>query len=71
MNTETKVDFRTPLQKKRDERDEKLNARFNEINATMPDKSKWLIWRAIGNEFGMKPQGVRAALNRIHKKITN
>jgi hypothetical protein len=62
------LDFRTPLQRERDERDEKMFARFKEVRESMPDKSLWLVWRAVGNEFGLHPQGVRSAIERYERK---
>jgi hypothetical protein len=65
---EEKIDFRTPLQKERDERDEKIYARYMEIRDRATKTSQWAIWRVLSGEFGMKPQGIRYAIERQVKK---
>lgn len=64
-----KIDLRTPLQRKRDERDEKLYARYTEMKAKVPEGSAWSMCRVLAGEFKMRPQGVRNALNRTCKKL--
>jgi hypothetical protein len=62
------IDFRTPLQRERDKRDEIICARYNEIKCQAPKDSQWAIWRVLSEEFGMKPQGIRYAIERKTRK---
>lgn len=59
------LDLRTPLQKKKDERNEKIHQEYKKILENPPEKStKWAIWRAIGAKYGLKAQGVRVILSK-------
>jgi hypothetical protein len=66
---EEKVDFRTPLQIERDKRDAEIYTRYKEIESAYPDKSQWMLWRALSNEFTpLSPMGIRFAIEREKKK---
>jgi hypothetical protein len=65
MNDTKDLDFRTPLQKARAERDERIYARWIEIKGVA--KNRWAAWRLISYEFGMQPQGIRGAINRYER----
>lgn len=61
----TELDLRTPLQKKKDERNEKIHQEYKKILENPPKKStKWAIWRAIGAKYGLKAQGVRVIISK-------
>ena len=62
------IDLRTPLQRVRDERDDKLFARFTEMRAKVPGGSTWAMCRVLADEFNMQPQGVRYAIKRSCKR---
>jgi hypothetical protein len=66
MNKIKRLDFRTPLQKERDERAAKVYARHLEIKDFAT--SQWAAWRVIADEFGMKPEGVRSIVIRHDAK---
>ena len=64
MNAE-QLDLRTPLQKEKDERNEKIFQEYKKILENPPEKfTKWAIWRAIGAKYGLKAQGVRVILSK-------
>jgi hypothetical protein len=63
-----KVDLRTPLQRQRQEREIKIYARYKAIEQQLPEATKWAIYRIIAEEFEMRPQGVRSAIERQKTK---
>lgn len=40
----------------------------NDIIEKAPRDSQWAVWRVLSSEFGMKPQGIRYAIERQKKK---
>ena len=66
MNMNAKeLDLRTPLQKEKAERNEKIFQEYTKILENPPKKAtKWAIWRAIGEKYGLKAQGVRVILSK-------
>jgi hypothetical protein len=65
------IDFRTPLKRERDERDKKIYEKYMEIiSQGLPaEATKWALWRALGEIFGLQPQGIRTILLRMEKKL--
>ncbi len=61
MNMNAKeLDLRTPLQKEKDVRNEKIYQDYQKILENLPEKAtKWAIWRAIGEKYNLQPQGIR------------
>ena len=61
MNMNAKeLDLRTPLQKEKAERNEKIFQEYTKILENPPKKAtKWAIWRAIGEKYNLQPQGIR------------
>jgi hypothetical protein len=66
MKEVEKLDFRTPLQRKSQERAEKVYARYLEIKDAAP--SERAIWRVLSEEVGMTMQGVRYIVVRREKR---
>lgn len=61
-----KIDLRTPLQKQKAERNEKILSEYKKIVANPPEgATKWAIWRTIGERYGLKAQGVRQILSKM------
>lgn len=61
-----KIDLRTPLQRKREERNKKICEDYFNIMNNLPDKATpWAIWRTLGERYGMKAQGIRAIINKF------
>lgn len=61
-----KIDLRTPLQIERDERNEKIWKEYLELKATLPkNTTQWSIFRAIGKNYGLEPQGVRGVIKKM------
>ncbi|MGC4128549.1 MAG: hypothetical protein QM564_03100 [Bergeyella sp.] len=64
-----KIDFRTPLQREKDERNQKIYAEYQEILNNLPESiTKWSVWRALGEKYGMKPQGIRGVLLKMESE---
>lgn len=60
------IDLRTPLQKQKDERNEKIYQEYKYILENLPEgATKWAIWRAIGEKYGLQAQGVRVILAKM------
>ena len=60
------LDLRTPLQKEKDKRNENIYQDYITILENPPQNAtKWAIWRAIGEKYGLKAQGVRSILNKM------
>ena len=71
MRTE-EIDLRTPLQKKRQKRNERIFKEYTGILNNPPQNAtKWAIWRAIGDKYGLKAQGVRTVINKMQKNTSN
>jgi len=64
------IDLRTPLQRERDERDEKIYEEYKKIIAVLSDDnhSKRGIWRVIGGKFGLSPETINIILQKMEKK---
>lgn len=64
------LDLRTPLQKEKDKRNEMIYQEYIEILENPPENAtKWAIWRAIGEKYGLKAQGIRSILNKMSPAI--
>lgn len=63
-NTIDMTDLRTPLERARAERDKKLCRKYAECTQTFVGAKPYRIMRILAEEFGMTPQGIRAALVR-------
>ncbi|CAM3252672.1 hypothetical protein [Empedobacter stercoris] len=64
--SEKQIDLRTPLQKQKDERNEKIYQEYKDILENLPEgATKWAIWRAIGEKYGLQAQGVRVILAKM------
>ena len=60
------IDFRTPLQREKDERNQRIYEEYKAILKNPPENvTKWSIWRAIGEKYGLKPQGIRQILLKM------
>ncbi|KAA6326427.1 hypothetical protein EZS27_024467 [termite gut metagenome] len=66
---EKKIDFRTPCQIERDERDEKIYIHYIKIKKSAINVSFYAQCRVIGNEFGVTPYAVRNSIDRYKKKL--
>jgi hypothetical protein len=66
MEKVEKLDFRTTWQRERQERAEKVYARYLEIKDVAP--SERAIWRVLSKEVGMTMQGVRYIVVRREKR---
>lgn len=67
--TISKIDLRTPLQKERDERNQKIFKEYNEMKEMLPkDTSKLSIWRVIAEKYNMQPQGIRTIILKMEKQ---
>lgn len=65
------IDLRTPLQKQHAERNQKIYQEYLDILKNAPsDATKWSIWRAIGEKFGLKPAGVRSIITKMETNET-
>lgn len=63
-------DLRTPNQRAKDERNKKIVEMYDSMVKVLPeDTSKWSMYRAIGEEFGMQPQGIRMVIEKNLKNI--
>jgi len=64
------LDFRTPLQRENAKRNAQILKEYQEIIKNPPENfTKWGAWRAIGEKYGLTPQGVRGILNKLqHSK---
>ncbi|WP_027384900.1 hypothetical protein [Epilithonimonas caeni] len=63
----TELDLRTPLQKQKDKRNEKIYQEYIKILENPPQNAtKWAIWRAIGEKYGLKAQGIRSILHKMN-----
>lgn len=68
MNSK-KIDLRTPLQKERDERNQKIFKEYIEMKEMLPkDTSKLSIWRVIAEKYNMQPQGIRTIIVKMEKE---
>ncbi|WP_288764190.1 hypothetical protein [uncultured Weeksella sp.] len=64
------LDLRTPLQREKDERNEKIYQEYKEILDNPPENStKWAIWRAIGEKYGLQAQGVRVIISKMEQHL--
>ena len=64
------LDLRTPLQREKDERNEKIYQEYKEILDKPPENStKWAIWRAIGEKYGLQAQGVRVIISKMEQHL--
>lgn len=75
MNSKT-FDLRAPLQKARDERNEKIMQEYLHMIETLPkNTTKWSIYRTLAPKFGLQPQGIRTIiekeLNSTKNETTN
>lgn len=67
--TISKIDLRTPLQKERDERNQKIFKEYVEMKEMLPkDTSKLSIWRVIAEKYNMQPQGIRTIIVKMEKQ---
>lgn len=67
--TTSKIDLRTPLQKERDERNQKIFKEYIEMKEMLPkDTSKLSIWRVIAEKYNMQPQGIRTIILKMEKQ---
>lgn len=67
--TTSKIDLRTPLQKERDERNQKIFKEYVEMKEMLPkDTSKLSIWRVIAEKYNMQPQGIRTIILKMEKQ---
>lgn len=65
----SKIDLRTPLQKERDERNQKIFKEYNEMKEMLPkDTSKLSIWRVIAEKYNMQPQGIRTIIVKMENQ---
>lgn len=65
----SKIDLRTPLQKERDERNQKIFKEYVEMKEMLPkDTSKLSIWRVIAEKYNMQPQGIRTIIVKMEKE---
>jgi hypothetical protein len=69
METVKKLEFRTPAQTAREERDERIYSRWLEVQPQITGRSKFSVWRALGYEFDLTNQGIRFAIERYEKKM--
>ena len=66
--SEKQIDLRTPLQKQKDERNEKIYQEYKDILKNLTEgATKWAIWRAIGEKYGLQAQGIRVIIARMEK----
>ncbi|WP_068597026.1 hypothetical protein [Vaginella massiliensis] len=62
------LDLRTPLQREKDERNKKIHQEYKEILENPPENfTKWAIWRAIGEKYGLQAQGVRVIISKMEQ----
>lgn len=65
MNNE-KIDLRTPLQRKRDERNKEIYKIYLEYMNNLPEGAgEWSVFRTIAERYEMKPQGIRSVINKM------
>lgn len=60
----TTIDLRTPLEKVRAERCEKICSAYVELSSQQPDTKPYRIMRALADKYGMTAMGVREILTR-------
>ncbi len=62
------IDLRTPLQKKRDERNKEIYSQYTYYMNNLPDDTaQWTIFRILAEQFGMKPQGIRTVIKKLEQ----
>ncbi|MCU7559100.1 hypothetical protein N4T42_02130 [Riemerella anatipestifer] len=65
MNNE-QIDLRTPLQRKRDERNKEIYKIYLEYMNNLPEGAgEWSVFRTIAERYEMKPQGIRSVINKM------
>lgn len=62
------IDLRTPLQKKRDERNKEIFSQYTSYMSNLPDgAAQWSVFRVLAEQFGMKPQGIRTVIKKMQQ----
>ena len=65
----SKIDLRTPKQRERDERNEKIYKEYQELIKALPkDTSKFSIWRVLDEKYDLQPQGIRTLVMKMESK---
>lgn len=65
----SKIDLRTPKQRERDERNEKIYKEYQELIKALPkDTSKFSIWRVLAEKYDLQPQGIRTVVMKMESK---
>ena len=65
----SKSDLRTPKQRERDERNEKIYKEYQELIKALPkDTSKFSIWRVLAEKYDLQPQGIRTVVMKMESK---
>ena len=65
----SKIDLRTPKQRERDERNEKIYKEYQELIKALPkDTSKFSIWRLLAEKYDLQPQGIRTVVMKMESK---